>query len=263
MWLCEVQRMCSCLFSILTVYYSSFYGILTSWNSWFSLPPSRSNAWVVCSGSVVVTAYDFESGRPGSNPEWGPIYYKASITAHGLPKPSSLPDSTLGTRAAEDKGCNGACKLTYGCSLKSCVQPHLHGICHRNKSQLNCMQRLCDWVKGRSVSVSYIYIWSMIHPIWRLLCLLAILDSTSFQCQWVNKPDRLPPTSSRYICRLGASSEVWALRWVSSIDSIFARVAIIVHDAWHLSAIWHDRFEPADFPIFRLDRKIKHAYAER
>ena len=30
---------------------------------------------VVCSGSVVVTAYDFESGRPGSNPEWGLIYY--------------------------------------------------------------------------------------------------------------------------------------------------------------------------------------------
>ena len=39
----------------------------------FSLPlPS-------CSGSVVVTAYDSESGRPGSNPEWGLIYYKASI----------------------------------------------------------------------------------------------------------------------------------------------------------------------------------------
>ena len=27
----------------------------------------------VCSGSVVVTAYDFESDRPGSNPEWGII----------------------------------------------------------------------------------------------------------------------------------------------------------------------------------------------
>ena len=26
---------------------------------------------IVCSGSVGVTAYDFESGRPGSNPEWG------------------------------------------------------------------------------------------------------------------------------------------------------------------------------------------------
>ena len=25
----------------------------------------------VCSGSVVVTAYDSESGCPGSNPEWG------------------------------------------------------------------------------------------------------------------------------------------------------------------------------------------------
>ena len=48
----------------------------------------------VCSGSVLVTAYDFESGRPGSNPEWGPIYYEASITAQGLPEPSSLRGST-------------------------------------------------------------------------------------------------------------------------------------------------------------------------
>ena len=35
----------------------------------------------VCSGSVVVTAYDSESGRPGSNPEWGLICYEASIPA--------------------------------------------------------------------------------------------------------------------------------------------------------------------------------------
>ena len=62
----------------------------------------------VCSGSVVVTAYDFESGRPGSNPEWGLIYYKykASITAQGLSEPSSLRGSTLGTRAAEHEGSN-------------------------------------------------------------------------------------------------------------------------------------------------------------
>ena len=39
---------------------------------------------------VVVTAYDFESGRPGSNPEWGLICYNASITAQGLLEPSSL-----------------------------------------------------------------------------------------------------------------------------------------------------------------------------
>ena len=30
----------------------------------------------MCSGSVVVTAYGSESGRQGSNHEWGLIYYK-------------------------------------------------------------------------------------------------------------------------------------------------------------------------------------------
>ena len=59
-----------------------------------------------CSGSVMVTAYDFESGLLGSNPEWGLICYKVSITARGLPEPSFLQGSTLGTRAAEHKGCN-------------------------------------------------------------------------------------------------------------------------------------------------------------
>ena len=54
------------------------------------------------SGSVVVTAYDSESGHPGLNPEWGLIYYEAQ----GLPEPSSLRSSTLGTRAPEHKGCN-------------------------------------------------------------------------------------------------------------------------------------------------------------
>ena len=66
----------------------------------------RQEWYIVCSGSVVVTAYDSESGRPGSSPEWGLIYYEASITAQGLPEPSSLRGSTLGTRAAEHKGCN-------------------------------------------------------------------------------------------------------------------------------------------------------------
>ena len=46
----------------------------------------------VC-GSVVVTVFDSESGRPGSNPEWGLIYYEASITTQGLPEPSSLRDA--------------------------------------------------------------------------------------------------------------------------------------------------------------------------
>ena len=48
-----------------------------------------------CSGRVVVTANDFESGHPDSSPEWGLIYYKVSITAQGLPEPSSLRGSSL------------------------------------------------------------------------------------------------------------------------------------------------------------------------
>ena len=61
---------------------------------------------VQCSGGVVVSAYDFESGLPGSKPDWGPTLYKTSITAQGLPEPSSLRGSTLSTRPAEHKGCN-------------------------------------------------------------------------------------------------------------------------------------------------------------
>ena len=61
---------------------------------------------IVRSGSVVVTAYDSESSRPVSNPEWRLTYYEASITAQGLPEPLSLRGSTLGTRVAEHKGCN-------------------------------------------------------------------------------------------------------------------------------------------------------------
>ena len=84
----------------------------------------------------MVTAYDSESGRPGSNPEWRLIYYEASITAQGLPEPSSPWGSTLGTRAAEHKGCNWACNLIEGCSLALCsttASVVSAGICHRNK----------------------------------------------------------------------------------------------------------------------------------
>ena len=72
----------------------------------------------VCSGRVVVTAYDFESANPGSNPEWRSINYEVSITAQGLPEPSSLRGSTLGTRAAEHEGCNWGMQMIDGCSLE-------------------------------------------------------------------------------------------------------------------------------------------------
>ena len=73
---------------------------------------TEQNKWM-CRGSVVVTAYDSESGNAGSNPEWGQIYYKASITAQGLPEPSSLRGRTLGTRAAEHQSCNWGMQVDW------------------------------------------------------------------------------------------------------------------------------------------------------
>ena len=68
----------------------------------------------------MVTAYDFESGRPGSNPEWRLIYCKALITAQGLPEPSSLRGSTTVPEQLNIKAVTGACKLIDGCSLELC-----------------------------------------------------------------------------------------------------------------------------------------------
>ena len=81
-----------------------------------------------CSVSVVVTAYDFESGRPGLNPEWEPKYYEASITAQGLPEPSSLWGSTLGTRAAEHKGCNWGMQIDWWLQPRAVFGHNFGGI---------------------------------------------------------------------------------------------------------------------------------------
>ena len=53
--------------------------------------------------------------------------------------------------------------LNFGISV-STPSVASSGIYHRNKSQLNCMRHLCDWVKGRSISVAntYIYIYAKI-----------------------------------------------------------------------------------------------------
>ena len=92
----------------------------------------------MCSGSV--TAHDFEFGRPGSNPKWGLIYYKASITAQGLPEPSSLRGSTLGTRAAEH--------VDDGCSLKAVFSHTFWHICHRNKVNSTACSASVTGLKG-------------------------------------------------------------------------------------------------------------------
>ena len=59
---------------------------------------------LVCSGSIVVTTLDPEV--PGSSPEWVPIFYEARSTAQGLPEPSFLRGSTLGTNPVEHQDSN-------------------------------------------------------------------------------------------------------------------------------------------------------------
>ena len=76
------------------------------------------------------------------------IYYKASITAQGLPELSSFRGSTLGTRAApEHKGCNWAFKLTDGFSLKAVFGHTFSGIIwhmsqKQKSTQLHAAQHL-------------------------------------------------------------------------------------------------------------------------
>ena len=98
--------------------------------------------------------------RPPGFESWvGLIYYLASITAQGLPEPSSLRGSTLGTRAAEHKGCN------WGMQLDWCLQPRavfghtFSGIIWhmpQKWSQLNCMT-LSWWPCHKIVSVTFTF----------------------------------------------------------------------------------------------------------
>ena len=70
--------------------------------------------------------HDVYQTHPGLNPEWGTIYYEASITTLGLPELSSLRGrgSTLGTRAAEHKVCNwGKQASSFMVAVLRCVRP--------------------------------------------------------------------------------------------------------------------------------------------
>ena len=76
----------------------------------------------MCSGSVVVTAYDSESGRPGSNPEWELIYYEASISACTGPNRAFIPGVVHWVQEQLNiKAVTKACKLIDGCSLALCL----------------------------------------------------------------------------------------------------------------------------------------------
>ena len=98
-------------------------------------------------GSVVVTTYDFESGCPGSNPEWGSICYKASIIAQGSPEPSSLRGSTSVPGQLSIKA---VCKLIDGCNIALCsakVSVVSSGMCHINR--INSIAWLYQWAQPK------------------------------------------------------------------------------------------------------------------
>ena len=90
----------------------------------------------MCSGSVVVPAYDPESGRTGSNPEWGQYNIRLRSLHRAYP---SLHTSGVVHWVPEQlniKAVTGACKLIDGRSLVLCSATPLvvsAGICHRNK----------------------------------------------------------------------------------------------------------------------------------
>ena len=75
----------------------------------------------VCSGIVVVTAYDSESGHPGSNPEWRQYTMRLRSLHRAY---SSLHPSGVVHWVPEQlniKAVTGACKLINGCSLVLCL----------------------------------------------------------------------------------------------------------------------------------------------
>ena len=113
----------------------------------------------MCSGSVVVTAYDSESGHPGSNPEWGQYTMRFRSLHRAFP---SLHPSGVVHWVPEQlniKGCNWACKLIDGCSLVLCLATGSvvsSGICHRNK--VNSTAWLYrDWPFHKTVSFTLHY----------------------------------------------------------------------------------------------------------
>ena len=91
----------------------------------------------VCSGSVVVTAYDSESGRPGSNPEWGGnITMRLRSLHRAYPRLHSSGVVHWVQEQLNIKAVTEACKLIDGCSLALCSATGSvvsSGICHINK----------------------------------------------------------------------------------------------------------------------------------
>ena len=114
----------------------------------------------------MVTAYHFESGCPGSNPEWGLIYYEALITAQGLPELSSLQGSTLGTSAAEHKGCNWGMQVDWWLQPCAVFDHSFSGISWHMPQKCRNEVNSIAWLYRRAQpkdSIFYIHIFTYIY----------------------------------------------------------------------------------------------------
>ena len=84
----------------------------------------------------MVTAYDSESGRPGSNPEWGQYTIRLRSLHRAYPSLHLFGVVHWVPEQLNIKAVTGACKLIDGCSLALCSATGSvvsSGICHRNK----------------------------------------------------------------------------------------------------------------------------------
>ena len=173
---------------------------LLHWIWWFHLG----------SVSVVVTAYS-ESGHPGSNPEWGLIYYEASITAQCLPEPSSPWGSTFGTRAAEHKGCNWGMQVDF--AVFSTVSVVSADISHRNK--VNSIAWLFRRAQPKD-SILYIYTFTFNLSIGVT----------------IHIPPFPPLSSPLFVCRVFAFPVIPGIRIFLSLSSVLDLSCIRIY--WRL-----------------------------
>ena len=79
----------------------------------------------MCSSRIVVTILTLDPEVVGSSPEWVPIFYEARSLHRAYPSLHPFGVVHWVPEQLNIKAVTGACKLIDGCSLKSCVRPHL------------------------------------------------------------------------------------------------------------------------------------------
>ena len=137
----------------------------------------------MCSGSVVVTDFDSESGRPGSNPEWG--QYTMRLRTLLMAYPSLHPSGVVHWVPGQlsKNAVTGACKLIDGCSRALCsatVSVVSSGIYHRNKVKSTAwLYRDRQSYKIVSFTLHYITLRNITWSIEKIIIIIIIIICVS------------------------------------------------------------------------------------